>query len=1435
MLAYKNGVFQRICLVFLLNFSCYCLGKLSEIGEYMPRKSRVAASIQTYGEGALLRQLRLDSGISLTAMSEKLSYHKSFLSAIETGAEKASKGVIEGYEKQLGLRPGELQDRIDALRANSPERMIELLMNNWQLWLDILLYTLPSIGEDTANSEERIYEPGQDAEKYRRSLELALKNAAERFLAQSQNLGEMKRCLNILAVLSDPGEHGKALRVDGLSDFFASLASFTSQDLINTQQRLPGLVGAKSQVRQLPLLEGEEKRYLHDFIAALLSELYIDPLFKQQMSRELHEHLVRNPRRSPTEIVTTVSQIYEMLELRYTPEHLERQMQAYITHIEQTFRDVDLRSFMPKDHPATPALSDIFVPPYITRLDFNSLNPEQAETESPITTVTFLSDSTYAVLLGGPGMGKSTITRHLTWSHTAAQEASVLLTTTFLLPGNPLPLHIELRLFIESWRRQNNDIQQLRYDDFLTYAAAACTSAIEDKKVGAHMFRQLLERRCMVVLFDGLDEVPGLRERQALGTVIENFAHRYPGNYILVTSRLVGYALSRFLDQSFKHVKVQAFSDIQIGEFVERLYQYLSQKLVLSEKDEQDIGILLKRLKEPGLHKLAVNPLLLTVITIQSRAYGIADKRGDVYEVCAQLLLSKWARLKGTHTRWKDLLLDQEDQYACTAHLGLVLHEQTQEQAGTLADSAQQITADVPATFLQNEVERFLSNQDSLAGATEEDLRTQAALFLELMEVETGLIVKRGTGEEDEPLYGFIHRTFQEYFAAVSVYDQYLQEQEEKPHQLKDFITQHLHRAHWREVILLLLAKLRRKPATARLQDILDRNSRYNNILKQDLFFVCDCLLDEIMVEETLAKRVIAGLQDLIRSSPFHSQQREAIAYLASLMQTRQYAALAQSALAAYMAEDVPLWTRLDAAENLYRHTSLDSPEQRRAFQTLALAAQQPDLSSYNIAMFLYQYSPEGSAYRQQALDIFLSFAQHPQLTIEQLWEFANFLLSRLRTDTSICWQQDVQRILLQLVNRPDLTPQQQVELIKRLCDSSFDLPRVWSLVYQVLADLERSAQVTISDMMQITHILYQHTQNFSSPEQPEEHLLARQKLQELLACPDLPIEEKLQIAGTFLRSDEAELRHAAIQLCQRLIRERELPPSATQLLLSITMWLYQHNKRVQERRQAFQMLTKLLHWRNINLGEMVNFAWTLYRFGDNDDDQRTHAMYILSDIAKRKRAPVEQLLSIVDAIHPANMPRPEAEHSALPVLANLLQQNETLSTLQLHHITRLLVNSVDNDKGWQYFMQAISFLLQRPDMTSEHLEQLTRNSRSDAPQLRTRILHYLAELAENQILTITQRLLIVTPLLKGFDVSYAYKAKAVQAVITLLQPEPAEQFLQQHWRLPVSETIADTPFMADLAQQVLLPHPYRDEIYVRLRRMIVQAGVVAAIGHERE
>ena len=86
---------------------------------------------------------------------------------------------------------------------------------------------------------------------------------------------------------------------------------------------------------------------------------------------------------------------------------------------------------------------------------------------------------------------------------------------------------------------------------------------------------------------------------------------------------------------------------------------------------------------------------------------------------------------------------------------------------------------------------------------------------------------------------------------------------------------------------------------------------------------------------------------------------------------------------------------------------------------------------------------------------------------------------------------------------------------------------------------------------------------------------------------------------------------------------------------------------------------------------------------------------------------------------------------------------------------------------------------------------------------------------------TVAQRLLALIPLLADHNISYKYKAEAVEGVVVLLQPEAAKQFLQEHWRFPLKDTVEDIPSIAELVQQVLLPIGVRNQMYMTLRQMI--------------
>ncbi len=204
--------------------------------------------------------------------------------------------------------------------------------------------------------------------------------------------------------------------------------------------------------------------------------------------------------------------------------------------------------------------------------------------------------------------------------------------------------------------------------------------------------------------------------------------------------------------------------------------------------------------------------------------------------------------------------------------LAFVLYERLQEREKDMGSSA--FYGDcLTLTQMQTEVEFFLKSRQLFSP---EERQLEAERFLELMRTETGLIVKRGRDESGEDLYGFIHRTFQEYFAALDIYFR----QADPPHPdlpgenaniiLNTFLTRHLHDPYWQEVILLLFGKLGPVRATMQIQMILNPpdgkvccRSNYTEIIQQDLFFACACLQEEITVQNNLAREIVARLSKL--------------------------------------------------------------------------------------------------------------------------------------------------------------------------------------------------------------------------------------------------------------------------------------------------------------------------------------------------------------------------------------------------------------------------------------------------------------------------------------------------------------------------------------------------------------------------------------------
>ncbi len=537
---------------------------------------------------------------------------------------------------------------------------IGILVKSAPGWFNTLESTLIGKGKDLfVGKGKEQFQAFLDEKKHRRHVELALQNAAERGLRQYDTLEERDAYRSVLQILSEA--QSEALRGEALN--FLTYSDDPDLTKLSEKYQLSQRITALATHQVAHQIDATP--YLHSFFQALLAEFYNDPLFREQMSDVIKVRAATRSVQSLDEIVATLRTIRDTLAQSYSAEQFQNDVHTYVNYVESKLRHHKFAGIMFRGgEDKAPELESIFVPLRISLQDSASTDKNTEDLFA------LLEEHPYLVMLGIPGAGKLTTTRYLAWCHARANATSFASTTVVDpshqaggLSRQPVPLRIELRLLSEARR-------QLPGCSFLAYTIEVLLKR-EDVSVSSNMFTELLERRAMLLLFDGLDEVPTLNERRQLVEEIESFAQRYPGNRILITSRPVGYEIAGFTDPLFQHCQLQDFDDKQIHHFLVSWYMHVLKYTSLPPDIELELEMFYSTLlQNERLHKLATNPLLLTVMTALHRYERLPDERVLIYEKCADLLLDTWAKLKYEGTRWKDMKMGKRDQIACLAHLG---------------------------------------------------------------------------------------------------------------------------------------------------------------------------------------------------------------------------------------------------------------------------------------------------------------------------------------------------------------------------------------------------------------------------------------------------------------------------------------------------------------------------------------------------------------------------------------------------------------------------------------------------------------------------------------------------------------------------------------------------------------------------------------------
>ncbi|MCI0457734.1 MAG: NACHT domain-containing protein [Gemmataceae bacterium] len=415
------------------------------------------------------------------------------------------------------------------------------------------------------------------------------------------------------------------------------------------------------------------------------------------------------------------------------------------------------------------------------------------------------------MIRGEPGSGKTTALRH------AARAYARGLTAEGRDPKQSrVPLMVPLADFAKA-RERDRDMSLVR---FVVTRTLGDASSDYWAQVEHHLELELKRGSCLVLL-DGLDEVGGDRD---LLTVLRTLVDHAGQNQFVLTSRIVGLDAGPWRKLGFAAFQVARWGGEDIREFARRWYAgrpVSGRKPAKKQLDQRAAEFTTAILSHPPLREIASNPLMLTILAALHYANAILPRRRiDLYAKIVEVMLETWEASK------------REARPGDPLH-GIVL--EAREFGWLLARLALRMQREDciirPRWWVNDFVQQFLRDQLALDG---EQVKEQGERVVRYLCERTGLLVERADG-----VFGFCHRTFQEYFAARGL----LLEVEDGG-DIVTLVRPYVFHPQWEEVVVHIAASLSAPRATTLLRVIVDDHDPTGRFLRRGQRLALRCLVD---------------------------------------------------------------------------------------------------------------------------------------------------------------------------------------------------------------------------------------------------------------------------------------------------------------------------------------------------------------------------------------------------------------------------------------------------------------------------------------------------------------------------------------------------------------------------------------------------------------
>nr|BBH90693.1 hypothetical protein KTC_54440 [Thermosporothrix sp. COM3] len=460
-----------------------------------------------------------------------------------------------------------------------------------------------------------------------------------------------------------------------------------------------------------------------------------------------------------------------------------------------------------------------------------------------------LRDKKHIIVLGDPGSGKTTLLKYML-SRALKDQLNGL--------HHLLPIAVELSRFARS---QQDNLLDFLADDwhdnhgFPTFQEAR--AFLEDQ----------FSKGKVLLLLDALDEaILGNKksERQEayrrVFEAIKRCCSSYPAIYLIVTSRLAEYKYEQRAPLPFAEYEILPFRKQEAHEFIGKWFQ------LEGPEDRQRIA-LGEELKEvldntPQLEMLASNPLLLSLLVmLYERNKKLPTRLADLYARCIELLLYEWDQER-LHPRYTYALLTVEQKKRLLSKVAWHFHQQRQRY--------------FTEERLSAVVSQFLEQETPSAHST-------AHQIIDELCSDNGLIKKQNDGA-----YGFLHLTFQSYFAALSIveartFKEYALQADTIEQLLLKELLQHPNDL-WNEEVLLMYAGII-QDLSPLLEQLLNRKGM------EDVFSITLILAGHCLVahhregEEPPAQQqeIIDRLLQVLHETPYTQVRQEVAKTLVKL------------------------------------------------------------------------------------------------------------------------------------------------------------------------------------------------------------------------------------------------------------------------------------------------------------------------------------------------------------------------------------------------------------------------------------------------------------------------------------------------------------------------------------------------------------------------